>query len=174
MANIPLGSELNLGLQLVAFVMILVGLRYAILTHKAYAAGKGEGANFENTHKTLMTFAVVVSGLGAVIWMVPNFFLGWFYGPAVLGYGSGGYSSYFEFIGTYYAHWYLIPVMVVVGTLTAVMGVYLVLRMRWSKFPEFLKVQNYRRVMIATWGLWVVNVFVGILVFYFFAVVGTG
>jgi hypothetical protein len=173
-----MGADLNLALQLVAFAMILVGLRFAILTHKGYAGGKDEevkkAAKFEATHKDLMTLAVVVSGLGAVIWMVPNFMLGWFYGAKGLGFGTGGYNSYFEFSNVYYAHWYLIPIMVVVGTLTAVLGVYLVLRMRWSGFPEFLKVQNYRRVMIVTWTLWAINLLIGILVFYFFAVLGAG
>ena len=174
MSNIPLGAELNLGLQLVAFGLILVGLRFAIRTHRAFAAGKEEGSRYESTHKNLMTSAVIVSGLGALIWMVPNFLLGWFYSNTGLGYGSGGYLSYLQFQGSYYPHWYLIPLMVVVGTLTAVLGVYLVLRMRWSRFPQALAVKNFRAVMMATWTIWFVNVLVGFMVFYFFAYVGSG
>lgn len=174
MPTIPLGAELNLGIQLVAFLLILVGVRYAILTHRALAGGKEGGAKHESTHKNLMTFAVVVSGLGTIIWMLPNFLLGWIYGSNFMGYGTGGYSSYLEYGGSYYAHWYLIPLMVVIGSLTAVLGVYLVLRMRWSKFPGALKVQNFRAVMITTWSIWVLNVLIGLLVFYFFAYLGTG
>jgi hypothetical protein len=180
MTTIPLGSELNLALQLLSFLLILVGVRYAIRTHGAYAAGTPEaserGQAFEKTHKNLMTSAVVVSGLGVLIWMLPNFLLGWFYdftGNA-LGYGSGGYLSYLQIQGAYLPHWYLIPLMVGVGSLTAVLGVYLVLRMRWSGFPKSLAVQNFRAVMITTWSLWVVNVFVGFLVFYYFAYLQTG
>jgi hypothetical protein len=178
-AAIPSGAELNLTLQLVAFGLILVGVRYAIKTHNAYALGTTEGGEkgqkSEKTHKNLMTFAVLVSGLGAVIWMVPNFLFGWYYDLGSFpGYGSGGYWSYFAQFGVYNPHWYLIPIMVVVGSLTAFLGVYLVLRMRWSRFPQRLAVQNFRPVMITTWSLWVVNVLVGILVFYFFAYLGTG
>jgi hypothetical protein len=174
MVTIPLGAEVNLGLQLVSFLLILVGLRYAIKTHRAYSGGKDDGAKFEGTHKNLMTTAVVISGLGAVIWMVPNLFFGWFYGTTGLGYGTGGYQSYFSFTGAYYEHWYLLALMAVIGTVTAVLGVYLVLRMRWSRFPERLKVQNYRAVMITTWSVWTVNMVVGALVFYFFAFLQTG
>lgn len=178
MTSIPLGAELNLGLQAVAFLLILVGVRYAIRTHAAYKAGTPEsgemGQKSEKVHKNLMTAAVLVSGLGVTIWMVPNFILGWFYGPGFPGYGSGGYISYFEFQGTYYAHWYLIPAMVTLGVVTAFLGVYLVLRMRWSGFPQSLAVQNFRPVMISTWSLWVLNVLVGFLVYYFFAYLGTG
>jgi len=46
--------------------------------------------------------------------------------------------------------------------------------MRWSRFPERLKVQNYRRVMISTWSLWFVNILVGFVVFYYFVFVATG
>jgi hypothetical protein len=173
-ATIPFGAELNLGIQIVAFLLILVGVRYAILTHRFEAAGKEEGERFERVHKNLMTSAVVVSGIGTIIWMLPNLFLGWFYGSNFMGYGTGGVSSYLEYNGAYYAHSYLIVLMVAVGAVTAILGVYLVLRMRWSGFPAALKVQNYRAVMIATWILWVVNVLIGLLVFYFFAVLGTG
>jgi hypothetical protein len=172
---LPSGAELNLVLQLAAFGLILVGVRYAIRTHNAYALGTNEGSEkgqkYEKTHKTLMTSAVLVSGLGAVIWMVPNFVFGWYYDLGSFpGYGSGGYWSYFAQFGAYNPHWYLIPVMVVVGSLTAFLGVYLVL----SRFPQRLAVQNFRPVMITTWSLWVVNVFVGILVFYFFVYLGSG
>jgi hypothetical protein len=171
---VPLGATLNLGIQITALALILVGLRFAIRTHNAYAAEKEEGEKFEKTHKNLMTSAVIVSGLGVLIWMLPNFLLGWFYSSTGLGYGSGGYLSYLQFQGSYYPHWYLIPIMVGVGSLTAFLGVYLVLRMRWRRFPQSLAVQNFRRVMIPTWSLWFANILVGFLVFYFFAYVGTG
>ena len=174
MVNVPLGAEVNLAIQLVSFALILVGLRYAILTHNAFAQGKEEGAKLESTHKKLMTSAVLVSGLGAAIWMVPNYFLGWSYDPNGFGYGTGGYQSYYLFQGIYNPHWYLLLFMTVVGTITAVLGVYLVLRMRWSRFPEALKVRNYRAVMITTWSLWFLNVIVGIFVFYYFAYLATG
>lgn len=145
-----------------------------MLTHAAFAQGKEEGAKLESKHKNLMTSAVIVSGLGTAVWMVPNFLLGWFYGPDGLGYGTGGYSSYFAFQGTYLPHWYLLVFMALVGIITAILGVYLVLRMRWGGFPEALKVQNYRAVMITTWSLWFINIVVGFVVFYFFAVLQTG
>lgn len=160
---------MNLGLQLLAFVMILVGLRYAIKTHAAFKEGKEDGQKYEKTHKNLMTFAVIVSGVGTLIWMLPNFFLGWYYGTSGLGYGTGGYSSYFSFGSVLLGQWYLLAAMVVLGSLTAILGVYLVLRMRWSGFPKALAVENYRRVMILTWSLWFVNLIVGLAVFYFFA-----
>jgi uncharacterized membrane protein YozB (DUF420 family) len=100
--------------------------------------------------------------------MVPNFFLGWYYSSGGLGYGTGGYNSYFSFSGAYLPQWYLIGSMVVVGTITTVLGVYLVLRMRWSGFPKSLAVQNFRAVMMATWTLWLINFVVGLLVFYYF------
>jgi hypothetical protein len=179
MALVAGGAELNLVLQLLAFLLILVGVRYAIRTRVAYALGTDAGSEMgqksERMHKNLMTSAVLVSGLGVVVWMVPNFLLGWNYDFSTpLGYGTGGYPSYFAQFGAYLPHWYLIPIMVAVGSLTAILGVYLVLRMRWSRFPQRLAVQNYRPVMITTWSLWVVNVLVGILVFYYFAYVGTG
>ena len=152
-----------------AFGLLVVGLRFAVKTHAAYSKSSEDAGKFETVHKNLMTAAVVVSGLGVVIWMLPNFLLGWNYKSTGLGYGTGGYSTYFEAGGNYLPQWFLIPVMVVVGTATAVLGVYLVLRMRWSGFPQRLAVQNYRRVMIITWSLWTLNVIVGILVFYFFA-----
>jgi len=178
LAAIPIGAQLNIVLQLVAFGLILVGVRYAIRTHNAYRLGTAEGDEkgqiSEKTHKNLMTSAVLVSGLGVIIWMVPNFILGWFYGPGFPGYGSGGYTSYIELFGTYNPHWYLIPIMIGVGSATSALGVYLVLRMRWSGFPQALAVKNFRPVMITTWSLWVFNVSIGLLVYYFFAYLGTG
>ncbi|HLQ06704.1 MAG TPA: hypothetical protein VK126_03015 [Nitrososphaerales archaeon] len=174
MVTIPLGAEVNLGIQTVSLAIILVGLRFAVLTHRAFAKGSDDGAKLEAKHKNLMTSAVVVSGLGAIVWMIPNYFLGWFYGTTGLGYGSGGYQSYYVFAGVYLDHWYLMVLMAGLGSITAILGVYLVLRMRWSRFPEALKVQNYRAVMITTWSLWFVNILVGFLVFYFFAFLQTG
>jgi uncharacterized membrane protein YozB (DUF420 family) len=174
MASVPVGVVFNLTAQVISLALILIGLRYAIRTHNAYSSGSDDGPKHENVHKNLMTSAVIVSGLGVLLWMVPNFLQGWFYGPNFLGYGTGGYSSYFGIAGTYNPHWYLILLMAVIGSLTAILGVYLVLRMRWSRFPEALKVQNFRRVMIFTWGLWLTNVVVGFLVFYFYVLAGTG
>lgn len=174
MADIPVGVVFNLATQVVSLGLILIGLRFAIKTHGAYAAGSEQAAKLEDVHKNFMTSAVIVSGLGVVIWMVPNFSLGWFYGTNFLGYGTGGYSSYFSIAGTYNSHWYLILLMVVIGSVTAFLGVYLVLRMRWSRFPESLKVQNFRRVMIVTWALWFLNILIGFLVFYYFAFLATG
>lgn len=174
MSSYPLGAVFNLSAQLVSLALILIGLRFAIRTHNAYASGSEDGAKYENVHKTLMTSAVIVSGLGVLAWMLPNFLLGWFYGPNFFGFGTGGYSSYFAIAGTYNSHWYLLALMVVIGPVTSVLGVYLVLRMRWTGFPERLKVQNFRPVMITTWSLWFVNIVIGVLVFYFYVVVGTG
>ncbi len=175
----PAGAELNLVLQLAAFVLILVGVRYAITTHRAYSSGTEEGSQkgqrTEKTHKNLMTTAVMVSGIGVLIWMVPNLIFGWNYDlGSIPGYGTGGVQSYLSFAGAYLPHWYLIPLMATLGSVTAVLGVYLVLRMRWSGFPRALVIQNFRPVMITTWTLWVLNVLVGIAVFYFFVYVGTG
>lgn len=174
----PIAAQVNLGLQLVAFALILAGVRYAIKTHRAYASGNDDetkkGSRYEWVHKNLMTSAVVVSGIGALFWMIPNFLLGWNYGTSFPEYGTGGYQSYLTLFGAYNEHWYLIPVMVTLGVLTSVLGVYLVLRMRWSRFPQRLAVQNFRPVMITTWSLWVLNVFVGIAVYYFFAYLAVG
>jgi hypothetical protein len=149
------------------------------MTHNAYSSGTEEGSQkgqrTERTHKNLMTSAVLVSGVGVLIWMAPNLMFGWNYDLGSFpGYGTGGAQSYLTFGGAYLPHWYLIPVMAILGTVTAVLGVYLVLRMRWSGFPQALVIQNFRPVMITTWSLWVLNVLVGIAVFYFFAYVGTG
>lgn len=154
--------------------MILIGLRFAVKTHGAYSSGSQDGSRLEGFHKNLMTSAVAVSGLGVLVWMVPNFLLGWFYGPNYVGYGSGGYGSYFGIAGTLNSHWYLIVIMVVFGSVTSFLGVYLVLRMRWSRFPEALKVQNFRRLMIVTWALWSANILVGYLIFYFYVIAGSG
>ena len=174
MSDVPLGVVFNMSCQVVSLALILVGLLFAMRTHRAYSTGADDGIKFEEVHRNLMTSAVFVSGLGVLVWMVPSFVLGWFYGSNLLGYGSGGYSSYFGIAGVYNPHWYLLLLMVVIGPLTAFLGVYLVLRMRWNRFPEALKVQNFRRVMITTWILWFVNIIIGFLVFYFFALVGTG
>ncbi len=95
---------MNLGLQLITLLLILVGLRYAIKTHNAVRAGSEEVPKYESVHKNLMTSAVIISGLGAIIWMVPNFLLGWFYGSNSLGYGTGGYASYLEYNGSNLPH----------------------------------------------------------------------
>lgn len=174
MANVPLGAGLNLGIQVISLAIILTGLRYAILTHRAFAQGKEDGIKLEGRHKNLMTSAVIVSGLGALVWMIPNYFFGWNYGTSGLGYGTGGYPSYYSRFGTANPHWYLIDFMVGIGSVTSFLGVYLVLRMRWNRFPEALKVQNFRPVMITTWSLWFVNIMVGFLVFYYFAYVAIG
>ena len=171
---LPLGAELNLAIQVVSLAIILVGLRYAILTHNAFAKGAENGIKLEGKHKNLMTSAVIVSGLGAVIWMIPNYFYGWIYGTNGLGYGRGGPESYYSTFGTANPHWYLIDFMIAVGSLTSFLGVYLVLRMRWSRFPEALKIQNFRPVMITTWSLWFINIMVGFVVFYFFVFLQTG
>ncbi|MBI3859595.1 MAG: hypothetical protein HY296_05075 [Thaumarchaeota archaeon] len=174
MTSLPLGAELNLGIQILSLAIILTGLRYAILTHDAFAQGTENGIKFESKHKNLMTSAVIVSGLGAVVWMIPNYFFGWFYGSSGLDYGSGGSASYFSVFGTANPHWYLIGFMVGIGSLTSFLGVYLVLRMRWRAFPERLKVQNFRPVMIVTWGLWFLNIMIGFVVFYYFVFLATG
>jgi hypothetical protein len=174
MSSYPLGAVFNLSAQLVSLALILIGLRSAMRTHRAYSSGSEDGAKYENVHKTMMTSAVIVSGLGVIAWMLPNFLLGWFYGPNFFGFGTGGYASYFSFAGTYYPHWYLLALMVGIGSLTSFLGVYLVLRMRWTGFPERLKVQNFRPVMITTWTLWFLNIVIGLLVFYFFVAAGTG
>ena len=200
MPLVPLGSEINLALQIIALVLLLVGLRYAILTHNGFhmkdtamassptvqrgsvsheSTAPKHGIAPERTefiHKNIMTLAVVVSGIGVLIWMIPNLILGWFYSSSGLGYGSGGYLSYFEFGGVYNPHWYLIDLMIVVGSLTAILGIgiYLVLRMRWSEFPKQLAIQNFRGLMIVTWSLWFLNIILGFAVFYFFAYLQTG
>ena len=184
LASIPLGAEINIGLQIVALVLLLVGLRYAILTHNGIATRSKQASStpaasnpverVESIHKNVMTLAVVVSGLGVIIWMVPSLILGWFYSTSGLGFGSGGYLSYFKFGGVYNAHWYLIDLMIVVGTLTSILGVYLVLRMRISSFPKAISIQNFKGLMIVTWSLWIINIFLGFAVFYLYAFLQTG
>ncbi len=174
MATIPIGSEFNLVMQIVAFALMLIGLRFAIRTHKAYAVQGKNAGKLETTHKNLMTTAVLVSGLGVLIWMAPSLILGWTYTPGGLGYGIGGYKSYFCCQTNFYlSHWYLLAAMFDLGTLSAIFGVYLVLRMRWSRFPKFLAVQDFRAVMIFTWVVWFLNVLIGFVVFYFFAFLQT-
>ncbi len=95
---------MNLGLQIIALLLILVGLRYAIETHNAVKASSEDMPKHESVHKNLMTSAVIVSGLGAIIWMVPNFLLGWFYGSNPLGYGTGRYTGYLEYNGSNLPH----------------------------------------------------------------------
>ncbi|MFI5404815.1 MAG: hypothetical protein ACHQYR_03710, partial [Candidatus Gagatemarchaeaceae archaeon] len=99
-ASIPVGAELNLGIQVISLAIILLGLRFAIKTHNAFAQDKEDGAKMEWRHKNLMTSAVILSGLGAVVWMIPNYVFGWFYTNAGLDYGTGGYPSYYTTFGT--------------------------------------------------------------------------
>lgn len=122
----------------------------------------------------LMTAAVAVSGFGLLVWMLPNFLLGWGYGKGGLGYGTGGYASYLEYHGTLLPHWYLIVIHVALGSLVAFFGVYLILRMRWRRFPRSLAVRNYRTLMMATWVMWVVDIAIGYAILYFFVLAGTG
>ncbi len=117
----------------------------------------------------VMTSAVALSGVSVLSWMLPNFILGWFYGSNLLGYGTGGVGSYFGDDGQAWPHGYLIAIHVCLGGIAAVLGAYLVLRMRWRRLPRFLAVRNYRAVMRFTWATWFLNVFVGYAVFYFFA-----
>ena len=122
----------------------------------------------------VMTAAVVLSGAGLLVWMLPNFLLGWEYSAEGLGYGTGGYESYLQYGGSLLPHWYLIVIHVILGSVAAVSGVYLVLRMRWRGFPRFLAIRNYRALMIGTWATWTADIVVGYAIFYFFVFLHAG
>jgi uncharacterized membrane protein YozB (DUF420 family) len=175
LAVVPLGAEVNLALQSLAVGLLVVGLWAALRTHRElHDAGRTGPPPSEWLHKNAMTAAVVVTGIGLVVWMVPNLLLGWYYSAHGLGYGSGGYASYFTAGGGPLPHSYLLWIHIPLGVLVVALGIYLVLRMRWSRFPARFAVQNFRAVMIATWILWMVNFVVGVAVFYYFAYAQTG
>ena len=163
-----------MGLQTATLVLLLIGLRYGVRTRRTMASRSGGTSSARRTHSNLMTGTVVLSGLGLLVWMLPNFVLGWGYGTGGLGYGTGGYESYLRYGGSLLPHWYLIVIHVILGTLAAIFGVYLVIRMRWRRFPRFLAIRNYRGLMIVTWGIWFVDILVGYAVFFFFALSQTG
>ncbi len=122
----------------------------------------------------LMTGAVALSGVGLVVWMLPNFLLGWGYGTGVLGYGTGGFQSYLGIGGHPLPHADLVILHVLLGTATAALGVLLVVRMRWGRSTEGPSIGNYRFVMVATWVMWFTNIFLGYAIFYYFVIQGTG
>ncbi|MCI4345814.1 MAG: hypothetical protein L3K07_03575 [Thermoplasmata archaeon] len=171
--QIPLGSEINLGLQTVALLLLWVGLWFALRTHREIASGAAPAPS-ERFHRELMTAAVLVSALGLLLWMLPNLLYGWYYTPSGLGYGQGGYQSYFEFAGVPLKHSSLLLAHIALGSVSAAFGLYLLLRMRWRRFPSWLAVRNFRAVMVFTWCVWAANVFVGYVVFYYFAYAQTG
>lgn len=170
----PLGALLNAAIQTATLALLLVGLGYGIRTRRKIPAGSGPVSPARRIHMNVMTAAVLLSGLGLLIWMLPNFLLGWGYGATGLGYGTGGYESYLQARGSLLPHWYLIVIHVILGSLAAVSGVYLVLRMRWRRFPRILAVRNYRALMIGTWAIWFADILVGYAIFYFFALGQTG
>ncbi|MDE1819599.1 MAG: hypothetical protein KGJ23_06205 [Euryarchaeota archaeon] len=168
---VPLGAWMNLVLQSGALVLLLIGLVLAIRAHRAIAEGKAEAERHVNRHMNIMTTAILLSGAGLLLWMLPSFYLGWYYQKGGLGWGTGGWQSYvYQYQSSVpLTHGWLIVIHVALGSVAAILGVYLVLRMRWSGFPEALKVRNFRAVMITTWIVWFSNVLVGYLVFYYFA-----
>lgn len=170
----PLGALLNAAIQTAVLAVLLVGLRYGVRTRKGTRNAVTSVSSARRIHMNLMTGAVALSGAGLLVWMLPNFLLGWAYSPSGLGYGTGGYESYLQQGGVLVPHWYLIPIHVILGSLAAVFGVYLVLRMRWKRFPRRLAVRNYRVLMIATWSIWCADIFVGFFIFYFFVLRQTG
>jgi len=123
-------------------------------------------------HMNFMTIAIVLAGIGLVLWMLPALLLGWNSSSGPIGYGTGGPSSYFGYGGVLYPQWYLLAAHIILGTIVAALAVYLLLRMRWPGFPRRLAVRNFRAVMLTTWVLWVANVAIGILVFYYFTYLG--
>jgi hypothetical protein len=171
--RIPLGSELNLGLQTVALLLLFLGLWFAVRTHREIAFGASPAPS-ERVHRELLTAAILVSGLGLLLWMLPNLLYGWYYSPSGLGYGQGGYQSYFAFAGIPLEHASLLLAHIVLGAVSAALGAYLLIRMRWKRFPKWLAVRNFRAVMVLTWCVWAINVFVGYAVFYYFAYAQTG
>lgn len=172
--SIALGAALNVVLQTLTLVLLLVGLRYGIRTHRALLSGAESAARLERAHMNLMTAAVALSGIGLLVWMVPNFFFGWTYGTGLLGYGTGGYQSYLTYAGSALPHAVLVVVHVALGSVVAVLGLVLVVRMRWGRPARSASIGNYRYVMIATWAMWFVNIFVGYAIFYYFVLQGTG
>jgi uncharacterized membrane protein YozB (DUF420 family) len=171
--RIPLGSELNLGLQTVALLLLFIGLWLAFRTHREIAAGASPAPS-ERFHREVMTAAVLLSGLGLLLWMLPSLLDGWYYTASGLGYGQGGYQSYFSYAGVPLKHASLLVAHILLGAVSAALGVYLLLRMRWRRFPKWLAVRNFRAVMVLTWCVWAVNVLVGYAVFYYFAYAQTG
>ena len=170
----PLGAVINAALQTVVLALLLVGLRYGARTRRAMRERSDRASSYRKVHMDLMTAAVGVSGAGLLLWMLPNFLLGWNYGATGLGYGSGGVASYLEYHGTLLPHWYLIVLHVATGSVAGAFGVYLVLRMRWKNFPRAWSIRNYRGLMIFTWIVWFLNIWVGYAILYYFALVGTG
>ncbi|MCI4323147.1 MAG: hypothetical protein L3K03_03870 [Thermoplasmata archaeon] len=169
---IPLGAELNLALQSGALALLSLGLVYGHRSHREFA--RGGPVPSENVHKNIMTAAILLSGIGLVVWMIPSLLSGWYYTPGGLGYGTGGSGSYFSYGGTPLPDANLLMAHIVVGSIVAVAAVYLLLRMRWAGFPKRLAIQNFRWLMIGTWCLWVANTVLGYLVFYYFAYKQTG
>ncbi len=172
--GIPLGATLNVGLQTATLVLLLLGLRYGVRTHRALQKGMESASVAEGIHMNLMTSAVAVSGVGLLVWMLPNFLLGWGYGTNLLGYGTGGYQSYLESSGVALPHAFLLILHILLGGIVAVLGALLVVRMRWGRVPRAPSIGIYRLVMVATWAMWFTNILVGYAIFYYFAILGTG
>ncbi len=172
--GIPLGATVNAGLQTVILALLVLGLRYAVRAHRAIRDRANPASRAERIHMNLMTSAVAVSGIGLAVWMLPAFLLGWGYGANLLGYGAGGYQSYLESAGVALPHAYLVILHVVLGTIVAALGVFLVVRMRWFSPPGAPSIGKYRFVMIATWSMWFANIFVGYAIFYYYVIRGTG
>ncbi|MCI4363020.1 MAG: hypothetical protein L3K13_01765 [Thermoplasmata archaeon] len=171
--RIPLGSEINLGIQTVALIFLFVGLWFAFRTHRELRSGAAPAPS-ERIHREIMTAAILLSGIGLLLWMVPSLLDGWYYSTSGLGYGTGGSQSYFAYAGMPLKHASLLLVHIALGAISAALGVYLLVRMRWKRFPAWLAVRNFRAAMVVTWCVWAANVFVGYAVFYYFAYAQTG
>lgn len=174
MPPIPLGAELNLGLQLSAMALLIAGFYLAFHAHRRTGPAIDLPGRAIFLHMNVMTLAITLAGVGLLVWMLPNLLLGWYYAPSGLGYGQGGIQSYFELGSGLTPHWYVLVAHLALGLTVAALALYLLLRMRWPAFPRRLAVVNFRRWMQVTWLLWIVNVAIGLAVFYFFVWTGTG
>jgi hypothetical protein len=171
---IPIGSVLNLGLQTTAVLLLLISMPYAWKAYRAKQKDPNIEVPEEETHGKLVDVAIVAAVIGALVWMVPSIFLGWYYTPWGIGYGTGGYLSYFILGSGLLPHWYLIALHVPIGALSGILAVYLLLRMQVKNFPKRLMVKRYHAWMVFTFSIWLLNAAIGYAIFYYYVIAGIG
>jgi plastocyanin/uncharacterized membrane protein YozB (DUF420 family) len=136
-----LGTRLSADINLVAQILILVGLWAGF-----YFARRGQIPR----HQTIQTSMVLVNLFFIAFVMITSF-----YNFVILGGTTSGTSAS------------LMIVHGILGLVAEATGIYLILRMRTQVIPPRLRVSNFKLLMRMTLGLWTILVVLGLGIYYF-------
>jgi len=136
-----LGTRLSADINLVAQILILIGLWVGF-----YFARKGQIPR----HQTIQTSMVLVNLFFIAFIMITSF-----YNFVILGGTTSGISASLMMV-----HGFL-------GLVAETTGIYLILRMRTQIIPPRLRVSNFKLLMRMTLGLWTIIVVLGLGIYYF-------